>query len=900
MSFIDGLRHRLYVLLRGERYSNEIERELRFHVELDQLSRAEYSAPQLDAELRARRAIGNVTYYREEVRRMTVLGLMDRTRQDLSYAWRGLRRSPAFTATVIITLGLGLGVNAAMYSFIEHVFFRHPAGVVEPKQVRRIYAYQPGRLSATGGRSIAGSYPYPSYAAMRELVDDRRSIAAFTEPESVAVLDSGRVFSTRRSFVSAHFFSLLGVRPQQGRFFTDDEDPIDQLAPVAVISDELWRRVFNRDPAALGRMLIVGKTRHTIVGVASKDFVGVSLDRADIWLPLNAFPGTLREGKPWYTGRGNYFRIIARAATPTIDERIRATATAGYRRGMEEAYRRRDSTSVLLSGPLAESRGPADQQKELTVSTRLAGVSLLVLAIACANVANMLIVRASRRRREISVRRALGVSKRRLLSQLLTESLLLATIAGIVAVLFAFWGADVLRRMLLPNVHWASGAVNVPVLAFTALAALFVGVIAGLAPALHALRPNLVDALRAGSREGAYQRSWLRGALLCAQAALSIVLVVGATLFARSLRNVETIDIGYDTHELISAKPYYDDRRREDAPDVRAAVALAARELQSVAGVEAVALAESAPLRGNSGFPVFLPSGASLPRETATNYPTGLAVAPEFFATVGLRVLSGRALSVSDQQFVAGNIPARVVVTAAFAKSFWPGESAVGKCVIFGKQTNPCTTIVGVVEDARLWRILEATPLLYYYPGNALGETTVLVRTNDESAARVKEHVGRVLSSRLPGTPYVRVARMTEDIEPQLRPWRLGAKLFGAMSVLALIVAAIGIYSVVAYAVSQRTHEMGVRIALGARVSDILDLVMVDGLRPVILGILLGIAASLALGRFVSSLLFGVTAYDASAMLTASSALCLLGLLASVIPGIRAARVDPATALRAE
>jgi predicted permease len=556
-----------------------------------------------------------------------------------------------------------------------------------------------------------------------------------------------------------------------------------------------------------------------------------------------------------------------------------------------------DSTVTMLAGSILLASGPAQGEKEVSISTRLAGVALIVLLIACANVANLLLVRATRRGREIAVRRALGVSTARLYQQLLTESLVLSVLGGVTAVVFAVWAGTALRRLMLPNIHWAHGAIGGRAIAFAAVISLITGIVAGLAPALQATRPDLVNSLKAGSREGSYQRSTLRSALLAAQAALAVVLLIGAGLFVRSLDNIRSLDLGYDVERVLTVRPTF--VQSPPPREIAAALPAIAQRLRTAPGVEAVAYSSSPPMGGYSIARIFLPDRDSLPSLGHETNASKIAVSPDFFRTSGVRVIQGREFDKADRPGPSG----AVIVSQAMARVYWPGQSALGKCLILGARTSPCSIVVGVVADVHRTDVIEQPTMQYYVPVDASdfgGASDLIVRTGQQNMAAVSRIAAQELKRAFPRMSIPRIRSMQSILEPQFRPWRLGATLFTAFGVLALVVAAIGVYSVVAYAVSQRMHEMGIRVALGARLTDIVGLVLGESARIVAVGVAIGILAAIGLGRLVASLLFGISARDPLVIAGAAGVLLVVGLVASLVPGWRAAAVDPSTALRAD
>ena len=898
MSRLHAIAHRLRVLLRGERYAREQAREVEFHLELEALAHSHTNESAVAAELAARRAFGNVTYYREEARRMTLLHWTDWLRQDARYALRGLRRSRGFTATVMVTLALGFGVNAAMFSLLRTLFFRAPDGVTAPESVRRIYV-APRECRGADGCFRFLVFRYPHY---RTILDARPSapVAFYTHPDSATVDVNGARFAAQASRVSRAYFTVLGARPELGRFLAPEEDSVYTPALVAVISDVLWRSKLGADPHIIGRTLTIDHRSFTIIGVASRGFRGIELDATDLWLPMNTYQGSGLVAQPWYDV-GPPLNLIARVQS-TSEEAALIGITRNALRSMQPTLSPRpDSSAEAVAGPIVGARGPIKLTPELEVTTRIGAVAMIVLLIAVTNVVNLLLLRAIRRRREIALRLALGVPRARLAGQLAVEGLILSLLGGAGATLVAYWTSQALRHLILPRVHWAQAPIDASTIVFLIGVSIGVGVTAGLAPALHALRANVIDSLKAGQRDGGYRRSRLRSVLLTTQAALCVVLIVGAGLFLRSLNNVQAIDVGYDVTDVVSVQPAFPAGTDLRSPAVSARVPEIVRRLEHLNGVEAVGYAQGAPMGSMIVQRLFLPDRDAMPRGPGNNIPSVNMVSGGYFDAVGMQVVRGRTFAPYD-----GPSASRVVVVnETMARIIWPGESALGKCIILDKRTDPCATVVGVVNDAHRLDVIEAPPMMLYYPvtqqlATQFPAVNIALRVRPGQMARVLAAAEREMKAVIPGLDGMRVWKIADVVDRQLQPWRLGAVIFVAFGALAFGVAGVGVYSVVAYGVAQRTHEMGIRIALGAQTKEILDLVVADGLRAVAAGVVIGIVAALALGPLVRSLLFGITPSDPSVFIVAAIALCVLGAVASLVPALRASRVDPVVALRSD
>jgi predicted permease len=822
--------------------------------------------------------------------------IFDRMRQDLGYATRGLRRTPAFTTAVVLTLGLGVGANAAMVSLLDRVFVQPPAGVSHPEQVRRLYfdfAPDPGRAR----RIVWPTTPYPRWRAIERRLGARAPIAGYTPPDSIDLRIDNARYPIRRTLVTPEYFNVLGVRAARGRLFADDERDIAVPAPVVVLSDDFWHRAFDGRPGTIGRTVRIGPDAFTVVGIAPPSFTGIDLNAVDVWMPASNFAGGRgMPGVAWYENSALGWNTIMRSTSASIDAEVAMLATDAVRPVMLPGFIY-DSTLRVVSGPIVQAAGPMERSPDVTVAVRVAAIALCVLVIAVANVLNLLLLRALERSREIAVRRALGVSRRRLIGQLTVEAALLAAAGAIAAIACSWWAGAGVRRLVLPRVHWATSPLTWHSVALIAVTAFGVALLGGILPGLQALKPDVLGALRSGTRASTRGGSRIRATLLMVQIALSLVLIVGAGLFARSLSNVRGVDLGYETEDRWFVRPSFDDPPMHSA-ELRVALPEAVRRLRNDRGVIAIAYASTPPLQGASYRTIAIPGRDSIPRLPGDIGPSMAAVSPDFFSAMGLAIREGRAFTAGDRK----GAPLVAIVSAAMARAFWPGESAIGKCFSLFRHDNPCMTIVGVTADVHRYMYLEQAMTQFWVPIAQSNETPrdLIIHVQRGAAGRVMRGVEttmRPLVTNMVGL----VPRSVESVlEPQLRSWRLGATIVGMLAVLALFVAAVGTYAVISYGVRQRTHEIGVRIALGAQRTHILDLVLAHGLRTIAAGIVTGIVAAVALGRFIASLLFGVVPNDPTLLSLSAAALVVVGAVACLIPAWRVASVDAATTVRAD
>ncbi len=809
--------------------------------------------------------------------------------QDLRYAIRTLARSPAFTLGVVLTLGLGIGANVAMFPIVDRMLFRPPPYLHDPATTHRVYLARFYR----GDEFTSGGLQYARYVDLTNGTSSFSRTAIFTE-QDLAIGRDADVREMRVGAVSATFFEFFDAPPVLGRYFTVSEDAPPTGTAVAVLSYAFWQTRFGGHRDAIGSTLQIGPTLYTIIGVAPRGFVGLWPNQPPAaFIPVasyaNAAGVDLRGDRWWTTYHWSWASMLAQRKPGVTAAAATADLTAAYTRSFaaQAAENPKGMSAAAVARPRAiiasvlSERGP-NESSFAKVATWISGVAVIVLLIAAANVANLLLARALKRRREIAVRLALGVSRARLLSQLVTESVLLAACGGVAALFVAEWGGTVLRAGFLPKSADLSVVADTRTLIFAGVAALLTGLLTGLAPGLQALRLNLVGDLKAGAREGSYRRSRLRVGLLIAQGALSVVLLVGAGLFVRSLQNVRVIPLGYDVDPVLLVDLNMRGVRLDSVQQV-----MLRREL--------LVTAQTIPEVTHASQQAAVPFWSS--------WSTNLIVAGiDSVSRLGefdLNAVSPRGRGISAQDMSAA--PRAMVVSDAMAKALWPGQDAIGQCVKVEADTMPCSYVVGVAENIKSEQLGD-DPTMFYYLSAAQfhpekGGLFVRVRGD---GARTAEAIRRRLQQVMPGSSYVTVTPLSEILAGQTRSWELGATMFLAFGALALVLAAIGLYSVMAYNVAQRTQELGVRAALGAQQKDLVRLVLNEGLKMATVGIVLGVVIALAGGQWLGPLLFQESPHDP--LVFGFVALLLLGVTvaASIIPSRRAARVDPIVALRYE
>jgi putative ABC transport system permease protein len=889
-------------LRKRDRSITETDEEIEFHLAQRIEALVARGMPLADARAEALRRFGSLPEGRaamlEAARTrdgtLTVLERLDGIRHDLTYTMRQLRRSPGFTVAVVASLALGIGANATMFGIIDRVLLRPVAGVVDPARVVSI-----GEVRKFAGEPYRNTtLSYPAYTDYRDHVSAFAAVGAAESPQDASL---GRGESARQiqvMYVTPSYLTLTGARPALGRFFTPDEDRLPSGSDVVVVTHGFWKRELGGTPDVLGTTLDIAAHRFVIVGVAPGDFTGLQYSPVDVFIPLSA-GATLAFGhRDWATTREDFWlklNIYARLAPGASLAVAETQATVLLRAA---ATRHDDPTARVTLQPVAPGSGDASDA-DVRVAKLVAGVSVLVLLIACCNVANLLLCRAVQRRREIAVRLALGIGRPRLVAQLLGESVLLALLGGAAALLVVRWGGALVRRLLLSNWAWEGSGVDGRLLVFTGVVALVVGVGVGLLPALHASTPDLSRVLKEGVREGFGRHARARSALLLAQATFAVVLLVGAGLFVRSLINVNHVQLGMDTGNVLVGTVDLGSSGYTQ-PQVENLFAQMEARVKRLGGLASASVGVALPFSSSYAAYFRIPGRDSLP-QVPDGGPYVNAVDAGFFRTLGIRILRGRGFTDED-----GATHARVmVITQTMARLYWPGADPIGQCVTFDIDTLPCTRIVGIAADAHRRHVVQQGDVVQYYvrlehAPAFMTPRVLFVRAAAGDAARWVRPVQRAMESAAAELPFADVRPMRSLLEPQLRPWELGAAMFAIFGGAALALAAVGLYGVIAYGVAQRIHEVGVRMALGARRADIVALVVSQALRVTVAGLVLGLVLTLSGARWVEPLLYGVSGHDPATLGIVCATLLAVALAASAVPAQRAAAADPVTALRAE
>lgn len=887
---------RRYLRLLGSDPSADVEDELTFHLSMrvEDLMRRGLGEDQARAQ--AEREFGDVGRVRREMkeigerrqRRSDRAQGWESIWQDLRFAVRTLLRSPGFTMIAILTLGLGIGATTAIFTVVDAVLLR-PLGAADPEELVILTEYrnEAGDLSRAGGAaSPANLFDWESqsrsFSSMSYFVQWPQNLTGDGEPQEVQV-----------QFSRGNLFSTLGVQPLLGRVFT----AADELEPsggglgfgdVAVLSHRLWQSRYGGDPGIVGKRVLVNGEPREVIGVMGPDF-RVLDQKPDLWIPLGITPGNR-------TSQGRFLVALARLK-PGVGPAMAGEEMTAIARRLEAEYPDYNTGWSVAAVPMREK---VIGQVRPALLVLLGAVSLLLL-IACTNVANLLLGRATARRQETAVRLSLGATRGRLVRQLLTESLVLSLAGGLVGLTAAVLGTRAIVRSLPPTVQLPrldTISVDGRVLAFTLAITILTGILFGLVPALSASRPDLQGALRSVSRGSTAGSSTmrLRNGLVVAQVALALMLLVGAGLLMRSFQMLQAVDTGVDPRGVLTLRMSLGGESYGTGEARRGLLGQLLPALQGLPGVQAVGTVSHLPLtEGKMGHLAYRPD---LPPPAPGEEPSVdiRIVGGEYFAAQGVPLMAGRTFDERDHVDAA---PA-FIINQALARQQFPGEDPVGKRLVYPWPDLIEGVIVGVVGDVRETSVVESpSPALYRsFSQWTATNLNVVIRTAGDPLALAGAARAAVQQAD-PNLPVASIRTMEEVVAEATARSRMSSYLLGTFAVLALLLAAIGLYGVVAYAVTQRKGEIGVRVALGASRGNILRLIVGQGMLLTMLGVGVGLLLALALSGLLRSLLFGVTATDAVTFITVPVVLAGVALIASYLPASRAARSDPVSALRA-
>jgi predicted permease len=891
-------------LLRRRKHEEALEKELRFHLDQhtsDLIARG-YSAE--EARRQARLALGGPEQVKEKCRDVRGTRWLGDLLQDLRYGVRILAKHPGFTAVAALALALGIGVNTAILSAVN-AFVLRPLPVEKPSELIALHSGK--KMDA----EVWGEFSYPNYVDLREqnksfsdICASEETSAGISSSESRNSGDSERAEVVWGELVSSNYFDVMGVKPIIGRGILPEENRTPNAHPVAVISHSLWQRRFNADEAIVGKTIYLNGLPFTVIGVMPESFLGSTFYlRYAFWAPLMMAQQFGRRAE-WQTDRSYAIFNLYGRLKPGLTMAQAETDLNLVVEALGQRYPKENADTKIQLRTELDSRYTG-ATKVLKYGGFLAlCISGLVLLLACANVANLMLARAATRAREIGIRLAIGASRGRIVRQLLTESVLLALLGGVLGWALAYWGADAMRASFPPVPYPVSFDFTPDsyVLKWMLLVSLFTGVIFGLAPALLASRTDLVAVIKgvATNTPHSHRRWNLRGLLVIAQVTISLVVLICAGLFIRSLRQARQTDPGFKTENLVTMMINPSLLAYNDQETTRRFFPELLRRVEAQPGVRTAALVNEMPLmvENLSRGPIVKEGEIDPPPNQGVNSDCNF-VTPKYFDTMRTPLVMGRDFTDRD----TADAPPVVIVNQEFARRFYGSEqNAMGKRFRLGQDT-PLMEIIGIAKDGR-YRTLYEDPrpfmFLPVYQHPRTGMTLLVSAQSATALSSVVESARHEIAQLDARMPVYGVMMAEENMSIAYWGPRVAAGMATTFGALALILATMGLYGVMTYAVSQRTHEIGIRMALGAQVRDVLRLIVGQGMRMALIGIVLGLVGAFALTRVLGSLLLGIGTTDSVTFVGVTALLIAVALLACYIPARRAARVDPMVVLRHE
>jgi macrolide transport system ATP-binding/permease protein len=815
--------------------------------------------------------------------------------QDFRYAVRMLAKKPAFTAVAILSLTLGIGANTTIFTLVKAVFLQS-VPIKDPSRVVVIFSTQQSK-----GSTALQFLPLsrPNAEDYREMNNVFSASTVIIQTGSTLTISGKDIALNNVALVTGEFFDLVGVQPKPGRGFLPDEDKTPGAKPVVVLSAALWKTQFGEDPNILGRTVLIGGTDYSVIGIAPANFHDLgTMGSPDVYIPMMMHDQVLTGVvKGWYDLRGARTSLMLARLKPGVSLSAARESLHALGTQLEKTYPKDNAGRNNDMLPMNQTFIPPNQRALFAKAGGLMMIVVgLVLLIACANVANLLLTRATQRRRELAIRLSMGASRWRLIRQLLTESLLLSVISGVLGIALAYFTKDLIWKLVPAGGADPDRSMDVRVLLFTMGLAIVASVIFGLIPALQASKTEQMAALRDRSDAPSGSSRWygVRGILVMTQVAFSLIALVGAGIFIHSLRNAQQMDPGFEVkHELVmninlAAQNYPQAHGEQFYRDVQ-------EKISALPMVVSASIADVPPFNSNFQRTTF-PQGVDQADPRNGKLTPTVSVTPGYFGTTGISLLNGREFTDHDDmqsQFVA-------VVNQALVDTMFAGQNPIGKHLHFLLQTWD-VEIVGVAKTVKFQSLNEPPqPLVYFPMKQHYGPgVTIYVRTKGDPGA-AKTSVLGVFKDLDPTLPVTRVLTGPETVDRVLAQAQLGAELLAGFGLLALLLAAIGTYGVMSYSVSQRTQEIGIRMALGAQRGDVLKLILGSGMAMVFGGVIAGLFLSYFLTSAVEDLLFGISAFDVPAFAATAGLLILIALVACWLPARRAMRVDPMIALRYE
>ncbi len=900
---LSEIRYRWRSLRRRGAMDAELAVELRDHLDRETEKHLQAGLPRAEAERLAHASFGAVEGIKDDVRDARGISVLDHLVRDFRLAFRSLRLRKAMSLGVVLVLGLGIGVNTTMFGIVDRLLFRAPPGLDDPATVHRLYRHR----IRDGENQVDRNFSFPIYL---DLSRDNRAfekIAAF-QTRQLAVGEGDNVQEVPVTVASAGYFDFFRVVPERGRFFTQADDQVPEGAPVVVLGYEFWQLRFGGQDV-IGQSLRVDRALRTIVGIAPRGFVGMTDQGVPaLYLPITNYAHSVRGARYPANYNWTWLELVARRRPQVSVQAAETELTAGFVQSWRNAAAMDpgwgDPVERRVRGglsPVQIARGP-NAGAESRVATWIGGVALIVLLIACANVANLFLSRAVSRQKEIAIRTAVGASRGQILRQLLTESLLLGVLGGVLGFFFAFVGARAIIAFVTVNIpRLKDFSFDRWTLLFTLGISLLTSLVFGLAPALDASKVNLNEALKEGGRSSSSgaARNKLRNALVVAEVALAVVLVTASGLMLRSFLRLQSTNPGFDPANLVTLEIELPESKYEAGQQQRIFQQQLLERLRAVPGVASVASVDNLPFSGNAFNSSFTVEGRPVPPVSERPRAYYRVISPDYFSTMGIRIARGNPFTDRDTADVQGV----AIINDVAAQRFWPGEEPLGKKIKRGRpeSRNPWVTIVGIVGSGAQNSLREiAQPEIYTpYAQETSRKFTLVARTSTDSrslAPAIRQEVWATDRD----LPVSNMKLMNELISNSVAQPRFYVILLGVFAGLALVLAAVGVYGVMSYSVMLRTRDIGIRMALGARPIDIFKNVLTRALMRAIIGLAIGLFLAIVSTRVISSMLYGISATDPITLAGTVLVLLVVAVVASYLPARRATKVDPMVTLRYE
>lgn len=877
-------------LFKRKQLDRDLDEELAFHLAMREEKKRAGGVAAEEAKYAARRQFGNAMRVKEICREMWSFASLETFWRDLRYGARALAKNPGFTVVAVLAIALGIGVNTGIFSVLNGVALRL-LPIPRADQIVSVDQIFHGKLS----RNVHGEpglFSYSEYKNYRENNHVFSGLLAY-EPFLQATLGGENPKQLMGAAVSCNYFDVLGERPGLGRVLVDVDCSAPGASAVVVLSDDLWKSRFGADPSIVGKSISLNRAKFVVIGIAAPGFGGLDPWPSEFWAPVTMQKALEPDRDFFHEDNTGWLALLGRMQGGVSIEEVRSGLGVIAGR-IDQQYPGRTTTLVVHRATFM------GRPAERTVVFAIGGVVLaavgLVLLIACANVANLLLARASARQKEIVIRLSIGGSRWQIVRQLLTESLLISFLGGTLGSLVAFWSMEGLAQFVLahlphgtPRLVWNVNP-DLRVLGYSVVLTVLTGIVFGLAPALHATRQDLSTAIKGdgGGLIGKAAGGVLRSTLVGVQVAVCMVLLIAAGLLMRGLYMAQTVDPGFEMKGITQAafdlpsQGYNEETARVFQRELMARVA-------ALPGVDVVEQARVTPLSEQ-----FEGTGMTVAGETEARQFEFNVVSPGFFTMLGMPMVRGRGFRKEETQADAGVM----VVTESTARQLWPGQDAIGKTLRDGAKKE--YQVVGVVKDSQASHLGQAGGLFFYMPAGPKEQTNLQLLVHSQSGDTATANGIRESTRALDPDLIVDVTRLEDNLELWRTPSRIVAALSGVLGALALLLASVGVHGVVSYGVSQRTREIGIRMALGADGRDVMTLLLRQALRPVVVGALVGVIACAAVSQVLSKVLYGMGSHDPIAFIGVPFLLLGVAFLASYVPARRATKVDPVVALRYE